>query len=675
VVVEVDEGGSPVANVTVTFTATNATVTSSSVQTDASGRAQTPVQLGSTVGAATVTASAAGVTTPVIFTAAVTNTPGPGAIAVTSAASFAAPPVAPGMIAVIWSQTGSPDFTTVTQHAPSQPLPTSMGGVSVKILDSGGTSRDVSLIDVSPKQLNVVIPDGTQGGAATITVNRADGQVSTGTVVIESVAPGLFSATSDGKGKAVGQAIRVAADGSFTTTDLSVPIDMGQATDKTILVIYGTGIRGRTSLVNVNATVGGQTTVVDYAGAQGTFAGLDQVNLELPRSLRGQGDVSISLTVDGKTANALTVSMAALPPVGSIQVATNLSAASFAISGPANYSGSGTTWTTTNAPVGDYTITYGALAGYATPSAQTKTLGAGGTIAFTATYVPLPGPGIASISPTSGQPGQTISNFTINGTNLTGGQVVWDNQDGLTLSNLTVTATSVQGTLAIASSAALGARWLWVVTSAGASNHLAFTLTGPLPNITSGPSLTTVSPGGIVTWQFKGTLLAQVNQLACTPNTGIAVDPFTPTDTQIDLTIRVAADAPPTERICNLTAPGDWKSSDYHLNVSTFRISNLRVSAENPGTTLRLHVTVDYTDPTGAVSSGSLSAIELLTFSGTLKGDNYTITPTGRTPGATSGTMAYDTAFANISGTTGAIYYVELVAPDGRKSDTLSRSF
>ena len=92
--------------------------------------------------------------------------------------------------------------------------------------------------------------------------------------------------------------------------------------------------------------------------------------------------------------------------------------------------------------------------------------------------------------------------------------------------------------------------------------------------------------------------------------------------------------------------------------------------AQNTGT-----ISGKVTDPTGAVSSGSLSAIELLTFSGTLKGDNYTITPTGRTPGATSGTMAYDTAFANISGTTGAIYYVELVAPDGRKSDTLSRSF
>jgi uncharacterized protein (TIGR03437 family) len=85
---------------------------------------------------------------------------------------------------------------------------------------------------------------------------------------------------------------------------------MGQDTDKVFLVVYGTGIVGRPSLANVSAKIGGQNVVVDYAGAQGSFAGLDQVNLELPRSLKGMGTVAISLTVDGKTANALTIAVA-----------------------------------------------------------------------------------------------------------------------------------------------------------------------------------------------------------------------------------------------------------------------------------------------------------------------------------------------------------------------------
>jgi uncharacterized protein (TIGR03437 family) len=71
---------------------------------------------------------------------------------------------------------------------------------------------------------------------------------------------------------------------------------------------------------------------------------------------------------------------------GTIQAATNLSAATFTISGPATYSGSGTTWTQTNAPVGAYTITFGAVSGYTAPAAQTQILVAGGTISFTGTY-------------------------------------------------------------------------------------------------------------------------------------------------------------------------------------------------------------------------------------------------------------------------------------------------
>ncbi len=237
----------------------------------------------------------------------------PAAIAVTSAASYALPPVAPGMLAVIWWN-GGPDFATATLHAPSVPLPTSMGGVSATITDAGGTSRNVSLLDVTPRQLNVVIPDAAQAGTATLTVNGSDGTAHRGTVTIGSVAPGLFSATADGKGFAVGQAWNVKADGSYTITDLcctaggaGIPINMGADTDTTLVVLYGTGLRGRTNLVNVSAKVGGQTAGVDYAGQQGSFVGLDQLNLTLPSSLRGQGTVSIALTVDDKTANALNI--------------------------------------------------------------------------------------------------------------------------------------------------------------------------------------------------------------------------------------------------------------------------------------------------------------------------------------------------------------------------------
>jgi uncharacterized protein (TIGR03437 family) len=41
--------------------------------------------------------------------------------------------------------------------------------------------------------------------------------------------------------------------------------------------------------------------------AQGQYAGLDQVNVLLPGSLRGRGDVDVVMVVDGKPANIVTI--------------------------------------------------------------------------------------------------------------------------------------------------------------------------------------------------------------------------------------------------------------------------------------------------------------------------------------------------------------------------------
>jgi uncharacterized protein (TIGR03437 family) len=50
--------------------------------------------------------------------------------------------------------------------------------------------------------------------------------------------------------------------------------------------------------------VGGQRVTILYAGVQGTYNGLDQINVgPLPRSLSGSGRTNIILTADGQTAN------------------------------------------------------------------------------------------------------------------------------------------------------------------------------------------------------------------------------------------------------------------------------------------------------------------------------------------------------------------------------------
>ena len=61
---------------------------------------------------------------------------------------------------------------------------------------------------------------------------------------------------------------------------------------------------------NVSVSVGGVVVPVLFSGAQGVYAGEDQVNVgPLPASLGGRGNVSIVLTAEGQTANTVNVTI------------------------------------------------------------------------------------------------------------------------------------------------------------------------------------------------------------------------------------------------------------------------------------------------------------------------------------------------------------------------------
>jgi len=115
---------------------------------------------------------------------------------------------------------------------------------------------------------------------------------------------------------AAGIVFTLHADGTSSVANVSqcgaggncsaVPIDLGLATDDVTLELFGTGIRGHSGVVNCK--IGASTLPVAYAGPQNTYVGLDQVNIALPKSLRGSGNATVVLSVDGQTANAVTVS-------------------------------------------------------------------------------------------------------------------------------------------------------------------------------------------------------------------------------------------------------------------------------------------------------------------------------------------------------------------------------
>jgi uncharacterized protein (TIGR03437 family) len=233
-----------------------------------------------------------------------------------SAASYNNAVIAPDSIAAAF---GSGLATTI-QIASVLPLPTTLAGTRVSVRDSAGSERLAQLFFVSPTQVNYLLPAGTANGAVEITITSSDGAVSAGIMQIAAVAPGFFTVNASGQGLPAAVALRVREDGTQSIEPVGVldpaqnkfvsrPIDLGSATDQVFLVLFGTGIRFRSNLSAVITRVGGTDSQVTYAGPSPGFAGLDQVNVRIPRSLIGRGEVDVAMTVDGKTVNTVRVNI------------------------------------------------------------------------------------------------------------------------------------------------------------------------------------------------------------------------------------------------------------------------------------------------------------------------------------------------------------------------------
>lgn len=223
---------------------------------------------------------------------------------VVSSASFQGAALAPESIATVF--TGG--VTVNTEQATNLPLPNTLSGLQVRIADAGGQTRTAALLYASPSQINFVMPAGLRDGAATVSVVAGNTVRATGQVNVERLAPGLYTQAGNGQGLAAAAGVLVNPDGRQTSTTTQ-PFAIGGAGDQFVLVLFGTGIRGLSSLNAVRATIGGLEAVVQYAGPQATFTGLDQVNLLVPRSLAGRGVLDVIVTVDGKAANAVQVSI------------------------------------------------------------------------------------------------------------------------------------------------------------------------------------------------------------------------------------------------------------------------------------------------------------------------------------------------------------------------------
>jgi uncharacterized protein (TIGR03437 family) len=63
----------------------------------------------------------------------------------------------------------------------------------------------------------------------------------------------------------------------------------------------------------VEGYVAGQSVPVLYAGPVAAYPGLDQVNIAIPQSLAGAGDVLVYLVADGAASNVVSLNIGGNP--------------------------------------------------------------------------------------------------------------------------------------------------------------------------------------------------------------------------------------------------------------------------------------------------------------------------------------------------------------------------
>src|SRR5262249_47971129 len=206
--------------------------------------------------------------------------------------------------------------TDTNPNLPGVQLPTTLAGAKMIVRDFAGDERLSPLFFASGGQLNYQMPPGTMEGNAVVEVTNGvcpDCKISVGGAPIASIAPGVFTASSDGTGLAAAVILRVKPGNvqsfeemvRFDTTQgkfVPVPVNLDSSTDNVFLILFGTGFRFFTMQTSVTVTIGGVTVPVSFAGAQGTLVGFDQVNAQLLPSLKNRGDVDVVLTVNGEVA-------------------------------------------------------------------------------------------------------------------------------------------------------------------------------------------------------------------------------------------------------------------------------------------------------------------------------------------------------------------------------------
>jgi uncharacterized protein (TIGR03437 family) len=230
------------------------------------------------------------------YTTAVTLKTGPFISRVLPAAAVVSPlNVAPGTFVAIYGS----GFATANTTATTTPFPTTLAGVQVLV---NGTA--IPLYFVSPNQIDAVFPL-TISGSVTVAVTFPGNQ-STVRVLTAPAVPALF--TQDNSGTGAASALN-AVTGALITP--AAPLRSGD-----YVSLYLTGLGTKTlsngfqaATIQPTVTVGGKPCVVQFAGATPLYAGLDQINCQIPSGLTPSATTPVVVTSGGRNGNTVTLAI------------------------------------------------------------------------------------------------------------------------------------------------------------------------------------------------------------------------------------------------------------------------------------------------------------------------------------------------------------------------------
>ena len=189
-------------------------------------------------------------------------------------------------------------LSSTTLEAPVLPLPTTLGGVQVKV-----NGRLAALSYVSPTQLNVLVPFATVESYATFQAINNGSPSNTVTVYAGQTAPGVFTTTQNGIGPGA------VLDSHYSPVRADNPASIGDT-----IQIFVTGLGAVTptvpdgtaapssplSLVNADVSVfiDDQPAQVLFKGLSPGSAGLYQINVVVPGGV-STGEVYLDVSTAG----------------------------------------------------------------------------------------------------------------------------------------------------------------------------------------------------------------------------------------------------------------------------------------------------------------------------------------------------------------------------------------